>query len=115
MNPAITLVVIGGLAVILAAGILTGIALRPSLGRHSKTLGPAHIGADNGPGPEIEYGWPLDTPSARAALVDYAANLRRAGIEHVLQHDLDTAAELNRWAAGLEALLKRWDIHRIDA
>ncbi len=115
MSTILTLAVIGGLAVLLTAGILTGIALRPGRGRHSSTLGPAHNGADDGPGPEIEYGWPLDTPSARAALVDYAANLRRAGIEHVLNHDLDTAAELNRWAAGLEALLKRWDIHHTNA
>lgn len=115
MNTLLTLAVIGGLAAILAAAILTGIALRPSLGRHSKALGPAHTGATDGPSPEIEYGWPLDTPSARAALVDYAANLRRAGIEHILRHDLDAGAELNQWAANLEALLKRWDIHHIDA
>jgi len=109
--------------ILTAAGILCTLAVitlltrhfRPSKGSHSKALGPAHAGATDGPGPEIEYGWPLDTPSARAALVDYAANLRRASIEHVLQHDLDRAAELNRWAAGLEALLKRWDIHHIDA
>lgn len=111
MNPAITL---GAVALILAtAAILPH--LLPARGRHSKTLGPAHTGADNGPGPEIEYGQPLDTPAARAALVDHAAELRRAAIDAVLTRDLDHGAELNRWAARLEALLKRWDIHHIDA
>lgn len=115
MNTLLTLVVIAGLAVTLAAAILAGIALRPSLGRHSNTLGPAHTGATDGPGPEIEYGWPLDTPSARAALVDHAAALRQAAIDAVMQRDLERGAELNQWAGRLEALLKRWDIHRAEA
>jgi hypothetical protein len=110
-----TLPILLAIACILGIVSLTTIELRPSRGRHSKTLGPAHAGADDGPGPEIEYGRPLDTPAARAALVDHASALRRAAIDAVMQHDLDRGAELNQWAARLEALLKRWDIHRIDA
>lgn len=110
-----TLLTAAGILTVLAVAALLIRHLRPSNGRHSDTLGPAHTGATDGPSPEIEYGRPLDTPSARAALVDYAANLRRAGIEHILRHDLDAGTELNQWAANLEALLKRWDIHHIDA
>jgi len=109
MNTLLTLAVIGGLAVILAAGILTGICLRPSRGRHSNTLGPAHTGAGDGPGPELEYGWPLDTPAARAAIVDLTAALRQDAIDAVIRHDLNHARNLNQHAARLESVLRRWD------
>jgi hypothetical protein len=103
------LVVIGALSLILAAAIFTYISLQPSRGRHSNTLGPAHTGAGDGPSPELEYGWPLDTPAARAAIVDLTAALRQDAIDAVIRRDLNHARTLSQHAARLESVLRRWD------
>lgn len=95
--------------ILLAAVILTH--LLPSHGRHSNTLGPAHTGHETGAGPEAEYGWPLNTPAARAAIVDLAAALRQDATNAVLQRDLDHARNLTQHAARLESVLRRWDIY----
>jgi hypothetical protein len=104
MNP----IAIGVIAAILAAAALIPY-VRPTRGRHSNTLGPAHTGHETGAGPEAEYGWPLNTPAARAAIVDLAAALRQAAIDAVLRRELDHANTLNQHAARLEAVLRRWD------
>lgn len=105
-----TAIALGVIASLLLAAVLT-LLLQPPKGRHSDILGPAHTGHETGAGPEAEYGWPLNTPAARAAIVDLAAALREDAINAVLRRELDHANTLNQHAARLESVLRRWDIY----
>ena len=83
--------------------------LRRHQGRHRIADQPPHPGYDNGPSPLDELGWPLNTPAARAELVDLAAQLRTEATAHAANKRLDAAYATDLTRRHLEAILRRWD------